>query len=190
MQHIADCFSCARQLLPSCTFDQVGKISRGQSILIPIGSRFHVDADSRDFMGVHNLYFISHIHDAFGVQRSCVAHECTQDAVRAGNGIRTLADLRHSQTSAIPVRRRLPTTAFAPEVPLKRNKDPKILVFTSFFLPARLVFSACIWALHDSSVADTATQRMAAHVALGEATRDFGRGALDARKWIKRMAPR
>ena len=134
MQHIADYFSCARQLLPSCTFDQVGKISRGQSILIPIGSRFHVDADSRDFMGVHNLYFISHIHDAFGVQRSWVAHECTQDAVRAGNGIRTLADLRHSQTSAIPVRRRLPTTAFAPEVPLKRNKDPKVLVFTSFFL--------------------------------------------------------
>ena len=43
-------------------------------------------------MGVHDLNFGLPVCDAHGFERPAVTHECRQDAVRAGDGVRAVED--------------------------------------------------------------------------------------------------
>ena len=57
-------------------------------------------------MGVHDLNFGSPICDACRSERPGVAHECRQDAVCTGDGVRTVEDLRtHHRASQRRCRR-------------------------------------------------------------------------------------
>ena len=52
------------------------------------------DAGFKHFADVHDLNIEAQICDAFGFDQPGVAHECGQDAVRAGDGVRAVEDLR------------------------------------------------------------------------------------------------
>jgi len=61
---------------------------------MPAGRKASADAGFRRFMGVHDLNLRLLVCDARGFERPGVRHERGQGAVCAGNGVRSVEDLR------------------------------------------------------------------------------------------------